>query len=353
MVINIKSISIRTTKENEKHLPAYDYSTLSAIAMCPAWGAIRYGQKKTIQLSERKMALEAGSLAHEVFAVLRLQNVLLDQKYAFDTLKEITRQFSKEATDRINNINDAISADPVTLIDTVIDTSQYYNDPDDKKRTVDNIRESLYFYQQNFHAFCEDNPVYVDKKKGWIGTEHPFDLMVTITYTDINDKEYVLKCRFIGKCDGIHHNLRRDVIEVHENKTSSRIDDNWLAQWQLSHQITGYCLAGQVFTKQNCNNARVLGMQIPLPKNSPMNGIRIESINREDHMFDSWARWFVTCVRMYEAYTNNPSQAPQYTHSCSRYFSSCMFLPICMMPEAEREETINELPVSEWSPLDD
>ena len=127
--------------------------------------------------------------------------------------------------------------------------------------------------------------------------EIPFDIVVEIEHTSHQDLEvpWMTKARFTGKLDGLHMN--KDKLIVIEEKTGARLDDSWLAQWILSHQITGYCLAATTFTNLPCNHALVSGTRIPIGR-IPAEGIRKEYVPRTPLMFEKWANWFVTTVQM-------------------------------------------------------
>jgi len=160
-----------------------------------------------------------------------------------------------------------------------------------------------------------------------------------------------LEVRFIGKMDGLHWN--KNELIIIEEKTGARLDDAWLSQWVLSHQITGYCLAAATFTELPCSHALVSGMRIPIGK-VPSEGIRREYVPRSQLAFEKWANWFVTSVEMEQKWRDDVINAPMYTHSCNRYFSSCSFLPFCAADtKEEKEQIIEEMETDEWSPLHD
>ena len=140
---------------------------------------------------------------------------------------------------------------------------------------------------------------------------------------------------------------------IHENKTASRLDDSWVGQWYNSHQVTGYCLAGSYFTGQNCLQARILGMQIPVPKYSGYS-YRTERVDRETHYFEDWARWVLTTHQLIEEYKNTPEIAPKNTHACCKYYKQCAFTYLCVNSSQERKRIIEEEMIEhEWSPLDE
>ena len=66
------SLETRMATDEDKHLPTYDHTKLSAINTCPTWGILRYTHHKKMPGSSRAMALDAGSAAHEAFSAVRL-----------------------------------------------------------------------------------------------------------------------------------------------------------------------------------------------------------------------------------------------------------------------------------------
>jgi len=139
---------------------------------------------------------------------------------------------------------------------------------------------------------------------------------------------------------------------VCEDKTGARLDDSWLAQWILSHQITGYCLASSVFVGEPVHKARVTGMKIPIAKNI-VDTVRDETVNRNELMYTKWAEWFIHSVLLFEDSMEDPLRAPMYTTSCNRYFNACSFLPFCACgDDVEKSEILAGMEVDEWNPLE-
>ena len=66
------SLETRMATDEDKHLPTYDHTKLSAINTCPTWGILRYTHHKKMPGSSRAMALAAGSAAHDAFSAVRL-----------------------------------------------------------------------------------------------------------------------------------------------------------------------------------------------------------------------------------------------------------------------------------------
>lgn len=368
----IKNIKIEAW-DDSFDLKGYDFSMINAINTCPMYGITRYVHNKVFTVNEREMALECGALCHNCFAIYRalsiyyrgisesdkhlqaigikhiarfIQEVLMD----IDEAKavEFCHELLKQAEEKTTPL-----AKYTIFSDFLIDNSGYYDDPDDKKRTIENIKSSLLSYLSNFLELIQDEPVWINNSEEidtLVGIEIPFDLKVTITFV-ANGEEQEQILHFIGKLDGIH--TRKDgTLIIHENKTASRLDDSWVDQWYNSHQITGYCLASSFFTGVNCLQARVLGMQIPVPKYSGY-AFRMERVDREKHYFEDWCRWMLFNHEIIEEYKDTPEIAPKNTHACCKYYKQCAFTFLCVNSAEERKRIINEEMIEhEWSPLD-
>ena len=349
--------------EDDAHLPAYDHTKLSAINTCPTWGILRYSHHKKMPSSARSMALEAGSASHEGFAAVRWYQYKYfqchsttqlgsaqyqgEKLFGKDRFERMCSVLTDSATHRTNCINFAIEA---------IESTDFYDDIGDNRRTISNISESIIAYidavdMKRYPIWIRDlNDVHTD-----IGIEIAFDVVVTMMFGDTDHPDLPdmeLKVRFTGKLDGLHVDPRKqNQLLVEENKTGARLDDSWLAQWILSHQITGYCVASSTFTGEECTKAIISGMRIPIGKN-PAEGIRKEQVNRSEMLFQKWGEWFLTSILMERAYVDNVVDAPMYTHSCNRYFRSCSFLPLCAADSVEEKlQILDEMELDEWSPL--
>lgn len=356
---NLISLDTRMATDEDAHLPTYDHTKLSAVNTCPTWGILRYSHHKRMPGSTRAMALEAGSAAHEAFSAVRIyqyqafqcegkiQQANLD-KHGLRLFGDVRYQgirdtYSAGSTHRTNTINYAITA---------LENSEFYDDIGDNRRTISNISESIIAYIDAYDF--ERYPIWIRDKEDIdtdIGIEIPFDVVVTIEYQMDGGIVQVLTCRFTGKLDGLHYN--KDELIIIEEKTGARLDDSWLSQWILSHQITGYCIASTTFTGLPCNHALVSGMRIPIGR-IPSEGIRREYVPRSPLMFEKWANWFVTSIGIEQEWRESIIDAPMYTHSCNRYFRSCSFMPFCAADSVEeKQQIIDEMELDELSPLHD
>ena len=357
MMTKINSVSLRLATPDDAHLEAYDNTKLQAANTCPTWGILRYAMHKTYSTNSRAMALEAGSAHHEVYAALRLWQLLhydtkelqhrydlfhyhgarLFGKVRFD---EMLDTIKAEEDERTNCLNFCLQA---------LYNSGFYDDPSDNRRTMSNLEEAaiMYIDRWNFNK----HPIWIrdrDDPHSDVGIEIAFEVVITFD-TDSGKRQY----RFAGKLDGLHENPGKGTIIVGENKTAARMDEAWRMSFEMSSQVTGYMLAASVFTGQPIDAGIVYGVQIPLPRNYDISGLVTEHVSRKPYHFARWFDWFLHTVEIYEAYANDPIHAPKYTHSCNRYFRPCAFIPFCTSDDDEQQRHIDEMDTAEWSPLHD
>lgn len=357
---SLVSMDIRmATDEDKANLPAYDHTKLSNINTCPTWGILRYSLHKRMPGASREMALEAGAAAHESFAALRwfqyyMRQMDSDSKEEL-AIREGGRIFGEDRFNAMRSVIKPTHTDRTNAINFCLEalyTSGFYDDPNDSKRTVTNISEGIICYVDAYDL--DKYPIYENKEH--IGVEITFDVTVSIRWKDevkfasqTYSHDNTTQARLTGKMDGLHYN--GDKLMVQEDKTGARLDNSWLSQWVMSHQITGYCLAATTFTDEDCMLAQVTGMKIPIAKN-PVETVRKEMVNRtRDPFVEQWANWFVHSVIIDQTYKDHIEAAPKYTHSCNRYFRPCSFVPYCASDADEKRQIIEEMETDEWSPL--
>jgi hypothetical protein len=357
--VKIQSISFRLATEDDAHLDTYDNTKLTAYNTCPTWGVTRYGMHKTMSGDGRVLPLEMGSAMHEFFAWVRL--VTLAQQQPNQEMADAilschgARLFGVGRLELITDGSLVLpehNALPHWLEHTsfnVLDSSGYYDDPRDKRRTLSNMQEAALAYLQKWdrhhRVWMRDE---TDPTSD-VGIEIPFDLVVD-AWVDEHPGPYTF--RYTGKIDGIHwHRQYSDKLYLGENKTASRLNDAWAMSFVLASQVTGYCVAASVFTGESVRNAFVHGLMIPLPKSYDYGGIITETVSRRDHHIEKWVQWMIETVLGYRKYENNPHDAPQFTHSCNRYFRPCSMIPFCDSEREEQKIMLDGMRVDEWSPL--
>lgn len=328
-------------------LVPYDYSALTAIHTCDTYGILRYGMHKTFKSQYRAMSLEAGSACHEVFAADRIWNLvhtdmLKDHAdYRGQTLFGVERWSELR---KLLFVNEPARAEHLSFGIEVLETSGFYDDPSDNRRTLAKLTETCIAYMDRT---SKEWPIYVSDRSDptkFIGIECPFDFLITF------DDGY--QVRFIGRIDGLHVHDGDDVW-AHENKTGSRMDLNWLNSFKTSHQVTGYCIFASALVNTPVRFAMIHGAAIPLPKSYDFGGIVREIVERKQHHIVSWERWVRAGVERYERWRGNPYDAPKCTHSCNRYYRTCQFIDFCASDIEDQKTLFDMMDTEKWSPLDE
>jgi hypothetical protein len=327
----------------------FDYTKLSAINTCPVWGILRYAHHKTLSGTGRAMALEGGKLMHECFSVVRCVQLHITQGMPEHAELKLAELFSPERADAIiaairASGPDAAQAGRNAALEC-LHTGEWVDDPFDTRRTLTNYETSLLYYTQRWDY--SRYPVWVRSNNDPLagcGIEIPFGFVVTATRADGTERTFI----YTGRIDGLHTD--NGSMQVQENKTAARLNDAWSMSFEMSHQPTGYCVAASLFTEQPCDRAHIIGLQTPLPR-VMSDGLAIVPVNRPDFMKQRWLQWLETTIEVHDRWRNNILEAPQYTHSCNRYFRPCSFIPYCTADDDERKLILSEMVTEEWSPL--
>jgi hypothetical protein len=82
-----------------------------------------------------------------------------------------------------------------------------------------------------------------------------------------------------------------------------------------------------------------------------VNGLARVVARRKDWQIKEWFKWLLHTVQLHEQYKDNPVEAPQYTHSCNRYFRPCSFIPLCAEAPEDRATMLADMDIKEWNPL--
>jgi hypothetical protein len=341
------NIEIRLATKEDDDLIWIDHTKGSAINTCPMWGMVRYVEGKTPTAEGRNLALEAGSVCHEVFAAARFASLFEGEHKDFAIDKAI-QQFGRDRFDTMHvaSRNGNTAAERISNFSLeAIATSGYYDDPRDKRRTIQNIEDACRYYLQhyNYEAWMP----YVDEEAGFIGIEVPIDLCIRYDGGAF---------KFVGKIDAIIDNKSNGEIEVHENKTGSRINDAWAMSFHMSHQVTGYIVASRLIIPQgkgrDTSVALLHGLQIPLPRNVEIGGVVAERVTRTDENIERWFKWLIDVHKTIIRYKDNIYESPMYTHSCNRYFQPCMLIPFCVSSKDDQEIMLEkEFRLDMWNPL--
>jgi hypothetical protein len=230
----------------------------------------------------------------------------------------------------------------------VFETSGFYDDPDDKRRTIANIEETIIAYVTKY-PLGKIMPVVAEDVLGrpFVGVEIPIDMYLRINVDDMGSLEF----HFVGRCDGVmYSNTTKNKVIVEDDKTASRLNDAWHESWKTNHQPTGYCAAISRLLAVDVNSGNIRGASIPLPKSYDYGGVVEVPYTRTPLQFGEWVAYVIHIMDIEHRYMPHPLHAPKYTHSCNRYFRPCHYVPFCDSPLDERQAMYNEMDTEIWDP---
>lgn len=345
--------STRKSPPDSKLVP-YSYSILDAVTTCPMWGVIRYGHRKHYEGNARAMALEFGAAAHEVFASLYLYQLGFIQSLP-DHMHHHARRIFK-SDDRfvralVSNDQEADDRDRlISLGYNILHTSDFYNDPNDNIRTIENLEVGIIKYVDNVLPSMPRWPIWVSDVKNPaapIGIEVAFDIELVRTNLSKIDEPIQEVVRYVGQLDRLHEK-ETDLI-LGENKTGARLDSTWAGSFDMSHQITGYLLAVYTLLQRPCTRTKLLGLKNKQTGHSD-DFNPIDPKDRDEEMFQTFIDWAIHSKNIYERYMDDWENSPRYTHSCSRYFRPCAQLPFCTDTKEGRRIQFDEMVKGDLSP---
>lgn len=135
-------------------------------------------------------------------------------------------------------------------------------------------------------------------------------------------------------------------IAIRDEKTASKLDSNWSEKWDLRAQFMGYCWAAQQ-GGLDCDTVIVRGV-IPYKAQRPK---IVEAIK----FFPRWQidRWVsttrATLWRIVDAWHNDDWEF-NLGDTCTQY-GNCPFMPLCTIPDEQRENWRSTYTVRRWNPL--
>lgn len=338
---------LSTPEDGHLPLPAYDYTALNAVATCPTWGITRYVRHKTTSVNEedRAMALEAGGVIHECLAAIGLWQLRaqgLDDHRIFHGKRLFN---DRTIFDGINE-KEAISTQLRRICENVIESSEFYDDPNDTKRNITTMEDTLAAYIDRFQ--WTNTPIWVRDEKdptADVGIEMPVDMIV-------ETNKYML--RYIGRLDQLSwtDTDKTEVFGIDYKTTSMNFTEAWDASFTISPQVTGYAIYAGLYVGQPVWRFQIHGLRLPVPARAPYNGIRFLPLQRGEHHIEQWGQWIDWCLDTINANIEAPQHAPKFNHSCNRYFRPCAFLHMCDGDREWRDEVFNSLGEQKWNPHD-
>lgn len=333
-------MKFRLATEEDKHLPYYSFSIAEAITTCPKWGLIRYKERKTFRAGARAMALEAGSAMHDVFAAFRLWQLGRIQKLYDHFEYHGFRLFGELRMETCWSPRTDPRDECLAFCFAILNTGEFYDDPDDNIRTMSNMEETIIRYVDEMMAVMDRNPVWVqdvNDPTALVGIELAFDMV-------IDDK-----IRYIGTIDGLSD--RRHLgenVQLEENKTASRLDVAFRESFRIKFQPTGYTVAARLITGiPDIENSKIIGVKVKQTRGAE-DFLQFRE-HRDDFKITQWYNYIWFVHRLCEEYAGRALEAPMFTHSCNRYFRPCAFIDLCGADyddQIDMYENMEETPLS-------
>lgn len=332
------NVTVRLTTPEDEHLPAYRYTQLNTTNQCPTLGALQFmGRKYGEQNGNNagvsdSQAMYAGRVCHDAFAAVRLVAGLLNESITRQQFEHHgVRLFGEERWHEMHtkwSKADGLIRGSQIMALAALETSNYVESSADSKRSYANLEASLLAYVNHYdwNRRVWSGGVHADSL---IGVEITFDLTILVDDVPV--------ARYQGTIDGIG-STGNGLPEVEENKTGAALNDAWALAFTMSHQVTGYMLAGHLLTNQPVSEGRVIGLQIPVKLTQP---VRTEFLFREPHHHEQWMRWFLHSAAQFENAAIDPARAPKYSHACNRYFRACEYLQFCLARDEDKDETLD------------
>lgn len=139
--------------------------------------------------------------------------------------------------------------------------------------------------------------------------------------------------------------VREGVLFVEDDKTASQLGSQWMRNWDLDAQFTGYCWAAREF-QYPVAGAIIRGLSIL--KNGFGHAQAI--IYRPDWQIERWLESTIHQIKMMIAYWQTGYYPPALDkHSCNSY-GGCGFSQLCTSPNPESWIELNYEP-RVWDPL--
>jgi len=335
----VYDFTVRETTALERNWPYVTSSMVEAINTCPKWGIIHNVQHKRFVTGFRQMALEAGSLMHEVFSIYNLWQLAVTQKclgHADVKGKELFGNIRWQIID-FTTIVTMDKPDEVILNKlayNIIGTSDFYDDPNDKNRTLSNLEHvaielGSYFLMNHtkFEIYVKD----VDNPNSEVGIEQSLDVIFDIELTS----GAKVSIRFIGLADVVYQNSKTRKITLGEYKTTASMNDAWREAFRTRHQISAYNGALEAYYTELSYNTILTGSTIPVRKTTtPTQHFNVDRDRENVKDFLSTALFSLGLIKDYPEST--AIYAPMFTHSCNRYFRPCSLLDLCSSEKGDQ-----------------
>jgi hypothetical protein len=333
-------------------LPWYDYSTLNEIDQCNRKGALLYIAKKQMPFVGREVALEAGTVVHEFCAAWNgwmLPPQELER--VFGTTRFTEMQNICEQSPGIDDINRRL-----LFALSTIHTSDYYDEPNNDRRTIKNIEE-----------VCRHWSMLQTKEHDIVAVEMPFDMTISIEYTTsklvhgsrpmpvTHMESRELTFRYVGRIDLVKYNVHGELLPLDYKTTGLYINETYWIQHLLSPQTTGYQMALRCLYPDGAiaNYVEVEALRIPLIKSGTTPSTERRPFERGPSHIQHFLDFCIRNIEIAQCYASEPWNAPMRHSYCNAYMKPCQFVELCVNPvEEDRESIVKEqMTDRNWDPL--
>jgi len=336
-------------------MPYVTSSLVEAVTTCPKWGIIHNVQHKRFVTGYRQMALEAGSVMHDVFAAFNLMQIAAVQglpdhgrfhgvslygehrfeALSFDKYLELYKQNPSRALEKL-------------AVD-VIATSDFYDDENDRNRTLANLEHCAFELAGYFLSNLSRFPIYIEDENDptkTIGVEKSMDVIFTCDVIGEFNNPYKEQIRFIGLGDVLYQNPETKRVKLGEYKTTSTMGDGWREQFRTRHQQSGYIGALQAYFPEVADECILIGSALPVRKTSAPN--MHFPIHRDREAVGNFLTTALFTLDVMAQYRDEAAiDAPMFTHSCNRYFRPCALLDLCSAQREDQQVMWEQMIISE------
>jgi len=214
--------------------------------------------------------------------------------------------------------------------------------PSNSLKTADRMAGALAYYAGR-RPFAEDE--YTPVKLGdELGIEVQFNYGIGIAHPITG-----LDLSYCGRFDMLAYDKNGDVWVIDE-KTTGKLGEAWVHQWNLDSQMTGYCWGAKKLLLEHGITAEVKGAVI--------NGISILKYDY-DHIRcptfrQDWEieRWYAQMLRDISGWITAFKQQDHnqvLDHACALYNNPCQFAKLCKSANPER--IMDSYTVRFWDPM--
>lgn len=219
----------------------------------------------------------------------------------------------------------------------------YYGDyecPPESAKSAERMAGALVYYFDTYELGSDYVQPWTDGSG--TGIEFSFSFPLPIPHPQSGDP-----ILYSGRFDMLGQDTRSGQLFVVDEKTATSLGQQWVNQWELDSQFTGYC-AGAKLYKKPVVGAIIRGVSILKTKYDTKEAI----IYRPQWQIDRWYNESVRLVRrMIEVWKYGKDEAHwQLDKSACGAYGGCAFKLLCASPRPDQWKSVNFEP-RVWHPM--